>query len=275
MRRGRAFTLVELLVVVAVVALLVAILLPAMTAARERVRRAQCAANLRQLAAATLAYADHNRGLMPGVAQHPQQPHDWVCWQDSGAFDSPDDSALAAHLGRPLDVRILRCPADDREARTAGGGGLIGPATSRYPYSYTMNRFLGDRGSVRMRVTRIGRTSQKVLFVEEDVRTMEDGAWLEAFEPGAAPVPPMNNVIWVPGDGPSPGSELPPLTFWEPLSARHELPRDGDPIPMGLAGADPGWRGRFLFRRGNVAFADGHVDFVDRDYTLQPRHIYP
>jgi prepilin-type N-terminal cleavage/methylation domain-containing protein len=64
----RAFTLVELMVVVAIIALLVALLLPAMARAREMARRVQCASNLRMIGAGTIGYGSQNRGhlFMPG-----------------------------------------------------------------------------------------------------------------------------------------------------------------------------------------------------------------
>ncbi len=60
----RAFTLVELLVVIAIMGMLVALLLPAVQAAREAARRTQCASNLRQLAIAMQGYQDAN-GILP------------------------------------------------------------------------------------------------------------------------------------------------------------------------------------------------------------------
>lgn len=64
-RKARAFTLIEVLVVVAIIALLISILLPSLSRAREQARRGVCAANLHQLGNGLVMFANDNKGLFP------------------------------------------------------------------------------------------------------------------------------------------------------------------------------------------------------------------
>jgi prepilin-type N-terminal cleavage/methylation domain-containing protein/prepilin-type processing-associated H-X9-DG protein len=131
-----AFTLVELLVVIAIIGILVALLLPAIQAAREAARRTQCLNNLAQIGLAVHNYEFSNEHLPAGVL-NPEGPirsepdgiH--VSWMvqilpyiEQGNADRMFDQELGAYAAQNAEVRALpisvfRCPSfpGDRASR--------------------------------------------------------------------------------------------------------------------------------------------------------------
>ncbi|MBN1510152.1 MAG: type II secretion system protein [Sedimentisphaerales bacterium] len=110
---GSAFTLIELLIVIAAISLLLAVMLPALHVARRSAHRAACQTNLRQIALAWNAYlVDNDHRLYQGL----NADYDFGGWTGtgSGAISRP----LNHHLGLPTkgatqtEAKVFRCPAD-------------------------------------------------------------------------------------------------------------------------------------------------------------------
>lgn len=116
MTTRRAFTLVEMLVVIAVIALIAAMLLPALSKARQSSRRAACASNLRQLSVALNIYAGENEGDYPQITRTNHWP--------SQLYRSYEN----------LDVLV--CPSDRMPTERN-----FGVTPDEAPRSYVMNLF--------------------------------------------------------------------------------------------------------------------------------------
>ncbi len=118
-----AFTLIELLVVVGMIGLLLAVLLPSLSAARAQARVVTCRSNIRQITAANGLYADQQGGAYcPGASDFLSNLHRWhgVRSVVSEAFDSAR-GPLAPFLG--VDGSIRQCPSfpADEVAKESGG----------------------------------------------------------------------------------------------------------------------------------------------------------
>lgn len=175
MRSKSAFTLIELLVVVSIIGVLIALLLPALSTAREAAHQIACASNLRQLGIAMLSYTRDNEDLFPGPAPGegvPPESWDWIHYRPG--FD-PKTSAIAPYMGGFLNA-VFVCPSDDTSDRPRA----IELGRVPYPYSYSMNAYMANGSnsynpSTPVRTTSVINPSEKILLVEESEDTVDDG----------------------------------------------------------------------------------------------------
>jgi prepilin-type N-terminal cleavage/methylation domain-containing protein/prepilin-type processing-associated H-X9-DG protein len=143
-RRRRAFTLVELLVVIGIIAVLISILLPTLGRARRAGQEVACMSNLRQLATAMHTYADAYKGnTMPIVFTPGDYWHHLLAIQ-LGDKQYPSDPNNESRLM----ARLMRCPTLDSNPIANG----FGTASQRWSYgdgsgSYGINLWLLPKGA--------------------------------------------------------------------------------------------------------------------------------
>lgn len=288
-REGRhALTLAELMVVIGVIAILVAILLPALAKIRDAAARVRCASNLHQLGTAFLLYADANEGCYPFVASRSNYPftsppfwspnpaadlpEDWIHWRTPEAQGGVKTSAVARYLAaqNPSLEQVFRCPSDVIERHGAlqqiYDPNPTGWATyGVYRFSYTMNGYLDPRGLwtdsknqiVSGRLARIHTPSTKILLVEESEATINDGQWK------------AGNYYTKARDGSYEWN-----VEFDRLSIRHDSTHNDD--VQAVIGEGPNSQNWYLWiGRGNACFCDGHVEFISRAFAHNPAHILP
>ncbi len=279
MRERKGFTLIEVLVVIAIISLLMAILLPALEKAKDLARGTVCKSNLRNYSIAVMLYLEDNDGLFCDP--------DMCYFSQVGPF--PVEAGLTNHLhlrwcngnvylrehpeyGGTLypylkDARAFICPTFRGMATGASQDHFYedyGYQISNYLpwYNYTMNAYLGStnssvQNSVVRRAHEVIQPAQTYSFTEEsplvDTQYSVSG---------------LNDTFMVPGSD----SMISDWLNHPTVNGAHHMIKPG-PTGVGpfwdvIAGFHHAPTSNWLAGRGNCSFLDGHVGAHSRLETF-------
>ncbi|EIP98099.1 prepilin-type N-terminal cleavage/methylation domain-containing protein [Opitutaceae bacterium TAV1] len=236
---ARAFTLVELLTVIAIIGILAAILIPVVGKVRASARETQGLSNIRQVGLGCILYAQDNRGIFPCYYERPDGDHSWA------------ESVLRLLSGQEVKPGVLSGVFSDPSVGIGknqlqwGANPLLMPDNSST---------LDWRDRLNARLDNIGRASEVVVLADAQVHASSGYATAALTKLGGS---------WA-ACAASPYSYKPgnPIT-------PNDAPVGADSSVLG----DIAWRAR-----GNTAakvvFVDGHARIVEKN-KLFGRNFYP
>ena len=251
--RQRAFTLIELLVVIAIIAILAALLLPALSKAKQRAQGAVCLGGGKQMMAAMLLYVDENNDRFPPNPDdgNTVPGHNW-CSGNAGigatnefnpdVLLDPTRSLLIGYLSG--NAKMFRCPADRREGIYQGSNPALAGQMVPAARTFSMNQAIGsicpgyDQGT--------GHSGATTLTV--------NGPWLDSsfHHRRNSPWSTYGKISTIGAPGPS--------SLWVLLDENAGKLNDA---AFALSMQTPGWLdwpGSYHAGACGLAFADGHSE---------------
>jgi len=250
------FTLIELLVVIAIIAILAAILFPVFAQAREKARQTSCLSNMKQVALASLMYAqDYDETFC--AQGEPQEANGWgwqLTWlvhiqpymKNYAAFRCPSDSHAVASWSGPMFSYV------------ANGiiGGTCGAPTWQWKFLGIINASRNWFDMTPRALAGVNLPAETIMFAER--HKMPPGSWLNGENPPAhGAFSPWMSVL-IGGDGADAGQSLPgQIQTGDGTWAPPDPNSDG-----AIATVHSGM--------GNFAFSDGHVKAMRPRATVRP-----
>ncbi len=260
-KQRNAFTLVELLVVIAIIGILVALLLPAVQAAREAARRMSCTNNLSQLAIAVQGYESAFRVYPPGtiaesgpivnVAQG--YHHNWLAkllpyMEEQNVYQHIDFSvSVYDEKNKPvrdLTIALHYCPSEPRGTEIPSASSYAGlHHDQNEPIDTTNNGVFFLNTSVDYE--QISDGSSHTIFIAEKLgEPQKDLGW-------------MSGTRWTLRNT---GTPINAGRSWNRNAASAETPDTSDPLAVGGFGSYHPGGGEFAFGDGSVRFLSETID---------------
>ena len=193
--KKKAFTLIELLVVISIIALLVSILMPALSKARETAKRTVCMTRMKQMVTCWQMYAMDNNDKMPGCwsnnrmggsAHGSEDDWAWSPWRLDGTGPAPNPKTLSIDAKErkegirrgsmfkyTQDPELYHCPSDKLNFRTYSM-----PDSLNGHWGYNIPGSVGDWKCFQ-KLSQLKRPSEKFIFLEEcDPRGFNWDSWV-------------------------------------------------------------------------------------------------